>query len=203
MALIASRPPSQPLYHFYQHARSTKPVAHKSPLHAYFRSPTADIFKAFEEIQQPDPSVPLPMTPNFKTLILPDKEKAIKAIQVLRPSNAQVVVYLEGSRIEGKNTAAAAWCANNKHLSSEQLGKANKYGIFEAEFVGFILALRLARNSILPTTRQITIVLDNQSVVKDMSHKKTSSSALTHKTTATKMINKIRVVAPSTKIALR
>lgn len=148
VALIASRPPSQPLYHFYQHAKTTNPQSHKAPLHAYFQSPTAEIFKAFVDIQQPDPSIPLPTTPNFTTLIIPEKEKAIKSIQVLKPSNVHVIAYSDGSRIEGKNTAAAAWCANTKHFSSSQLGKEHEYGIFEAEFVGFIHALRLAKHSL-------------------------------------------------------
>lgn len=154
-------------------------------------------------IQQPDPSVPLPATPNFTTLILQDKDKAIRSIKALQPSSVHTIVYSDGSRIEGKNTAAAAWCANNQHRSSCQLGTASDYGIFEAEFVGFIHALSLAKHSILSTTRQITIVLDNQGVIKDMSHKKTSSSALTHKNTATAAIKEIENQAPRTKIALR
>lgn len=108
-----------------------------------------------------------------------------------------------GTLIEHENTAAAAWCANNKHCSSHQLGTASEYGIFEAEFVGFTCALRLAKHSILPTTRQITVVLDNQGVVKDMSHKKTTSSALSHKSAPTGIIKEIEIMAPRIKIALR
>lgn len=134
VSLIASRPPSHPLYHFYRHARGTQPQAHRSPLHSYFQSTTADYFSQFADIQQPDPSVPLPMTPNFKTLIIPDKEKAIRSIQCLKPSTTKVLVFSDGSRIEGKGTAAAAWCANNQHSSSCQLGQETDYGIFEAEF---------------------------------------------------------------------
>lgn len=203
MALIASRPPSHPLYHFYQHAQQTRPASHQSPLHAFLHSPTADAFTNFLHIQQPDQSLPLPTTPNFTTLIIADKEKAIKSIQALKPSPIQTIVYSDGSRIEGKNTAGAAWCQNNKHYSSQQLGKESEYGIFEAEFVGLLLALRLAKHSLLPTTRQITIILDNQGVVRDMSHKKTSSSALTHKTTAIDIIKSIERLAPRTKIALQ
>lgn len=203
VALIASRPPSHPLYHFYQHAKRTKPQAHKSPLQAYFTSATATAFRHFINIQQPNPSIPLPTTPNFTTLILPDKDRAIKAIQVLRPSRQHVIVYSDGSRIEGKNTAAAAWFENTKHFSSCQLGKEAEYGIYEAEFVGLTHALRLAKHTLLPCTRQITVVLDNQGVIIDMSNKKTSSHAITHKIQATKVIKDIESLAPATKIALR
>lgn len=203
VALIASRAPSQPLYHFYQHAKNTNPQAHKSPLHSYFQSPAVTIFKHFADIQQPDPSIPLPATPNFNTLIIPDKHQAINSITVLKPSASQVIVYSDGSRIEGKNTAASAWCGNNKHFSSHQLGLASEYGIFEEEFVGLTCALRLAKHSILSSTRQITVILDNQGVFKDMSHKKTSSSALTLKTTAFNIVKEIKALAPTIKIALR
>lgn len=173
VALTASQPPLQPMYHFHHHTRRTNPPANKSPLHSYFQSTASETFKNFLDIQQPDPAVPLPPTPSFTTLILPDKEREIKSIAALKPSNTQVLVFSDGSCIDGKNTAAAAWCANNRHSISQQLGKENKYGIFEAEFVGLILALRLAKHSVLPTTHQITIVLENhEGVVKDMSHKK-------------------------------
>lgn len=202
-ALIASRPPSQPLFHFYQYARRTNPQAHKFPLHAYFQSPTADTFKTFADIQRPNPAIPLSPTPNFNTLILQDKDRAIQSIKVLRPSEAQVLVFSDGSRIDSKNTAAAAWCANNKHFSSHQLGREDKYGIFEAEFVGFIHAVRLAKNSLAPSRRQIKIVLDNQSVVKEMAHKKTSFSALTHKIAAMQLITDLEVIAARAKVTLR
>lgn len=203
VALIASRPPSHPLYHFYQHARKTKPHAHRSPLHSYFQSPTADVFRVFADIQQPDPSSPLPPTPYFSTLIIQDKDKAIKATQVLKPSMSHIIAYSDGSRIEGKNTAAAAWCANNQHFSSCQLGRETEFGIFEAEYVGLIQALRLAKHCIIPTTRQIMLILDNQGVVKDMSHKKTSSSALSHKIAATRLIKDVESLAPPLRTALR
>lgn len=38
VALIASQPHTHPLYHVYQHARKTRPQAHKGPSHAYFTS---------------------------------------------------------------------------------------------------------------------------------------------------------------------
>lgn len=203
VALIASRPPSHPLYHFYQHARKTRPQAHRSPLHSYFQSPVANRFEIFADIQQPDSTIPLPPTPHFSTLIIPDTEKAIRAIEVLRPSTAHVIVYSDGSRIEGKNTAAAAWCANNQHHYACQLGRESDYGIFEAEYVGLIQALHLAKHCISPPTRQVTIVLDNQGVVKDMSHKKTNSKALVHKITATNVLVDIKTLAPRLKVALR
>lgn len=122
---------------------------------------------------------------------------------MLRPDPTHVIAYSNGSRIENKNTAAAAWCENTKHLSSHQLGKEAEYGIFEAEYVGLVLALRLIKHSITALTRQATIILDNQGVVKDMSTKKTTSQALSHKTEANKLIRDIDHLAPRVKIALR
>lgn len=78
--------------------------------------------------------MPLPKTPNFGTLIIKDKEKAIRATEALRPGPTQTLVYLDGWRIKGKNSAAAAWCANTKHFSTHQLGKESKYGILKAEY---------------------------------------------------------------------
>lgn len=94
------------------------------------------------------------------------------------------------------------WCSNNQHSSSHQLGREAEYGIFKAEFVGLIHALKLAKHSILHSTRQVTIVLHNQGVVRDMSHKKTLLSALTHKTMAVDIINSIEAIAPHINIAL-
>lgn len=122
---------------------------------------------------------------------------------MLRPGATHVIAYSDGSRIEKKNTAVAAWCENTKHVSTHQLGKEIEYGIFKAEFVGLILALKLVKYSITPSTRQATIILDNQGVIKDMSSKKTCSRALTHKVKATELINDIEKLSPSTKIALR
>lgn len=147
--------------------------------------------------------MPLPMTQNFNTLIISDKDKAIRAAEVPRPGPTHVIAYSDGSRIEKKNTAAAAWCVNTKHSSSHQLGKEVEYGIFEAKYVGLVIALRLIKYSITATTRQATIILENQGVVKDMSTKKTSFQVLTHKTEATKLIKDIDDMAPRVKLALR
>lgn len=136
-------------------------------------------------------------------LIIAEKDKAIRPIEVLRPSAAQVIVYSDGSRIEDKGTAAAAWCENSQHYLQKQLGQSTEYGIFEAEFVGFIQALTLAKNSFELTARQLTIILDNQGFVKDMSTKQTSSRALPHKLHATKIIKEIKEQRPRLKITLR
>lgn len=203
MALIAAKPPSHPLYHDYKKAQMTKPQAHKGPMNAFFQSPVLESFCHFLDIQQPDTTIPMTQTPKFKTLILPNKEKAIKSIQDLKASSAQVIVYSDGLRIDGKNTAAAAWCENNKHFYTHQLGKESEYGIFEAEFKGFTLALTLAKHSFQATTQQITIVLDNQGVVQDMANKKTTSRALTHKRQAINIIKNIEGLAPNINIMLR
>lgn len=178
-------------------------MSHRGPLHSYFRSPHADSFKHFINLQQPDPTIPLPPTPNFSTLIIADKSKAIEAAKVLRPGPTHVIKYSDGSRIDTKNTTAAAWCENSRNLSTHQLGKELKYGIFEAEYVGLILALRLVKYSVITTTQKATIILDNQGVVKDVSFTKTSSQALTHKINAFNLIKEIELLTPRLKAALR
>lgn len=108
IATIAAKPPSHPLYSFYEQARRTNPQAHKAPIHAFFQSPIAECFKHFLDPEQPDPTVPLPPTPRFHTLILQDKDKAMKLIKDLKASKTQIIVYSNGSRIQERNTAAAA-----------------------------------------------------------------------------------------------
>lgn len=181
IVIIAAKPPSHPLFQFYNKARTTKPQAHKGPLHAFFQSPYADQFSNFLDLHQPDPTNPLPLSPNFNTLIIPDTDQAIKSIKDLRASKTQVIVYSDGSRIPERNTAATAWCDNNRHFSTLQLGKETEYGIFKAEFSGLILALQLAKHSFQITTQNVTLVLDNEGVLKDMSTKKTTSKALSKK----------------------
>lgn len=202
IAIVASTPPNHPLYHYYDHSRKTKPRAHKGSLHASFQSNLADIFKRFEDIQQPDSTKPLPLTPNFGGLIIPEKGKAVKSIQALKPSTTHFIIYSDGSKIEGKNTAAA-WCENSGHCSTHKLGHESEYGIFKAEYMGFILALQLMKQSFQVTTRTVNIILDNQGVVKDLAKKKTSSRALSHKITATEHIRKVWTIAPHVKISLR
>lgn len=114
-----------------------------------------------------------------------------------------MIIYSDGSRIEDKNTAAAAWCANNQNHYTCQLSKESEYGIFKARYVGLIQALKLAKHCLVPVTQQVTIVLDNQGVVKDMSHKKTSSKALIHKIAACNALTDIGSLAPRLKVALR
>lgn len=203
IAISAAKPPSHPLFSFYQHARKTTPTTHKGPLPAYFQSPLATAFKAFAGIQQPDSTIPLQPTPNFSTLIMPDKDKALKSIEALRPSDLHTIIYSEGSRVEGKNTASAAWCENNQHNSTHKLGRAHDYGILEAEYIGFILSLKIIKYSCQRQTRHMTIVLDNQGVFKDMGTKKTSSRDLEHKLEAIQLINDVESIAPHVKITLR
>lgn len=172
IATIAAKPPAHPLYSFYKQAKKTNPQAHKGAIHAFFQSPLSEYFEHFLDLQQPDPTVHLPFTPSFNTLVIQNKEKMIKSIKDLKASNTQIIVYSDGSRIQERNTAAAVWCENNEHSVITQLGKELEYGIFEAEFVGLMLALRLAKHSFQVTTQRVTLVLDNQCVVKDMSTKK-------------------------------
>lgn len=203
IAIVASKPPSHPLHAFYAHSQKTNPKAHRGPLHAFFQSLYADVFEHFREIQQPDPTQPIPSTPNFGTFLIKDKDQVIKATAALRPVPSQVIIYSDGSRIEKKNTEAAAWCENTKDFYTQQLGKATEYGIIEAEYGGLIIALQLARHAFRTSTHQVTIVLNNQGVVQDMSTKKTSSQALHHKIKANSILTNIAEQAPGVKVTLR
>lgn len=83
------------------------------------------------------------------------------------------------------------------------MGRESNYGIFKDEFLGLILALRLAYNPFGPITRQIRIVLENQGVVRDMATKNTSLRALSQETNKIDLIKWIEGAAPQTKITLR
>lgn len=113
------------------------------------------------------------------------------------------MIYLDGSKMEGKNTAEASWGANNKHLSTHQLGRGTDYGIFKAEFVGFIHVLQLAEQSLGRFTRQITRVLENKGVFKDKATKHPGSNKLTQKREETTLINDIEKLSQSIKNTLR
>lgn len=96
VAIIAAKPRSHPLAHFYAHARRTIPQAHKGPLHAYFQLTQADTFRRFVDFQQPEPATPLSSTPNFTTLIIKYKNRAIRVAEVLRPGESHTIVYSDG-----------------------------------------------------------------------------------------------------------
>lgn len=51
IAIIAAKPPTQPLFCFYRQARDIKPHAHKGPLHSFFQSEHAKHFEHFLDIQ--------------------------------------------------------------------------------------------------------------------------------------------------------
>lgn len=163
----------------------------------------AEIFEQFLDIQPPDSTASLPLTTNFRTLIIQDKDEAMESIQDVKKSNMQIIVYSDSSRIQDKNTAAVAWCANKRQFNTLQLGKETEYGIYEAETSWLILALHLAKSSFQATPQRITMVLDNQGVVKDMATKKNSSRALTHKINAINTIKKMEEIDPHVKSALR
>lgn len=69
---------------------------------------------------------------------------------------------------------------------TEGLGPARSYGIYEAEYRGLQLGLSLALREASVLTRIVTIILDNQSVIKDLkSHKQTLTSLLDKQRTYT------------------
>lgn len=70
--------------------------------------------------------------------------------------------------IPKENTAAAAWSQKSNKTMTEGLGPARSYGIYEAEYRGLQLGLTLALREASALTRIITVILDNQSVIKDM-----------------------------------
>ncbi|KAG0145331.1 hypothetical protein CROQUDRAFT_93932 [Cronartium quercuum f. sp. fusiforme G11] len=112
----------------------------KIPFHSFLQSDLVEKFKSFLNQTSLDLAAPLPKTPNLGVVIPPNNEQAIKATSCLVNSKSQVIIYSDGSRIEGKNTAAAAWCEKTKHQNVVVLGPTEKHGIYKAEFTGLILA---------------------------------------------------------------
>lgn len=101
------------------------------------------------------------------------------------------------------NTAAAAWCANTKHRHVVQLGPEKNNGIYEAKYKGVEMAIKLAKRITNPTTRRISIVLDNQSMVADLASHKFSPSSLHSKATIFSVSHFLSLALPLVRITVR
>lgn len=78
-----------------------------------------------------------------------------------------VVIFTDSSRIQISTTDAAAWRKNTDKWTAEHLGTACTHGIYWAEYKGVQLGLVIALQTASVHTRQITILMDKQSVIKD------------------------------------
>lgn len=203
MATAMTRPQYFTLAAYVHHGRTTIPRAHKSPFHCFFQSRIAQDMANF--IPQPiiDPLGAVSATDNVDFIVQSDKERAIADTKRLTASPKHLILYSDGSRIPGKNTAAATWCENTKHRHVLQLGPVANHGIYEAEYKGVELAVRLAGRIATEGTRRISIILDNQSVIKDLQAPKFSPTSLNIKSSIFSMTHFLSLSLPLTRVSIR
>lgn len=112
-------------------------------------------------------------------IVRKDDEKAKLEAKHLKTSRHHLIVYTDGSRLPSHKTAAAAWSQRSEKTLLEGLRPARSYGIYKAECRGLHLGLSLALREASKLTRIVTVILDNQSVIKDMqSHSQSLTSLL-------------------------
>ncbi|KAL1751443.1 hypothetical protein FB107DRAFT_221983, partial [Schizophyllum commune] len=102
----------------------------------------------------------------YSTHIAPDKKEAKRADQNDR---ALLKVYTDGSGYEGKAGAAAVLYRRGSpevKVLRYQLGPLSRYGTYEAELVGKLLAMHLLRSEAGAVgTRSRSVILDNTSAL--------------------------------------
>lgn len=203
IARISAKPTTHPLKHYFDKAKRNHPKAHLDPFDSFYRHELAQTFAEYLDQSPIDPTNPLPVPNNLDFIIQENKKTAIAGTKILLPSPEHLTIFSNGSRIPGKNTAAAAWCANSRHQHVKAIGLERLHGIFEAEYSSLIMGLRLAQRSMNVTTRRMSLILDNQGVVKDMKNfKATKSSAIKLKNTALLIARSVALSHPQVRIAI-
>lgn len=168
IAKALTKPNHHPAHGFAAQARSSDPRCHHNPYHRFFQHKLCKTFDNYIAQTTLDPSIQLRRPPNYNTLIRNNEERAKAEAKHLKPNAHHLIMYTDGSRLPKENTAAAAWSQKSNKTMAEGLGPARSYGIYEAEYRGLHLGLTLALREASVLTRIITIILDNQSVIKDM-----------------------------------
>lgn len=136
-------------------------------------------------------------------MIRADEERAKSEAKHLRTSNHHLIIYTDGSRLPKDNTAAAAWSQRSKKSMNEGLGPARSHGIYKAEYRGLHLGLTLALREASALTRIVTIILNNQSVIKDMRSLTHSLTSLLDKQRAYTILMYIERAYPGARVMIR
>lgn len=175
------KPTHHPAHAFAAHERSSNPKCHHTPYHRFFQHHLCEHFDEYIAQTSLDPAVQLRRPPNYHTLIRQDADRAKKEAEHLKPPPHHMIIYTDGSQIPTHNTAEAAWSQHSTKSLTEGLGPARSYGIYEAKYCGVQLGLSLALREALVLTRIVTVILNNQSVIKDLKLHKHSLTSLIDK----------------------
>lgn len=119
----------------------------------------------FPYLEHHEPMVKEPWFHPVRTTIRDSPELAIREHNdiIKGQGNTHLVVYTDGSGIDGR-IGAAAWCSTMDWQKSAYLGTENQSNVFAAEVTGLVLASELAirkGNSV----RHVSIFTDNQSAI--------------------------------------
>lgn len=144
MARSLAKPPTHPFFHLIHQAKLVTPKSHMNPFHFFFQHPLHETFAEYVTQLPARPSSTLTRPPKFSTIIQRNENIAKSNTLQLKPSAQHLLIFTDGSRIPGKTTAAAAWCANDGSSRFEQLGPAKSHGIYQAEYRGVQLGLEMA-----------------------------------------------------------
>lgn len=121
----------------------------------------------------------------------------------LTASLEHVVIFTDGSKIRDSTTAAAAWCKNTDKSLAKHLGTARTHGIFQAEYQGVQMGLTLALRTASPHTRRVSILLENQSVIKDLRSNKLPITMLDDRKETYKLMTYLHRSFPNMRICIR
>ena len=164
----ATRPPSHPLFPHVRRAARRLVKKHASPLHqilhAYDIKPTEiEKVNSYRKIAHPTWNSPI------STSIPKDKTKAAERVKKCRN---KFRIFTDGSMTDGGVGAAAVLERKSARTRKYEvyksiifhLGSDQEHTVYDAELVGTILGLHLAK--FIPHTLRIDLFLDNQAVIK-------------------------------------
>ncbi|KAK7041244.1 hypothetical protein R3P38DRAFT_3390304 [Favolaschia claudopus] len=156
---LASLPPSHPLHKPVRWCSTHYVQRHRTPLHELFNA-----FPSAQKVECIDPTPSrLTWEPRFTWSIAASKEDAAREAGKWGPD--VLVVYSDGSGYEGGVGAAATTVWRGESLTRRvHLGAIAEHTVFEAEVVGVLLALDLARCT--KRARRVVVLLDNQACIR-------------------------------------
>jgi ribonuclease HI len=171
---VYSLPPSHPLHDIARKRYNSRHVKrYPSPLHLLptILCPVPPNETEVIDVPQRSPHY----QPNFVCRISGSKEEAKDEHDALTD---EIAIYTDGSSIDGSVGAAAILYERRRGVIRTlkyQLGGDSQFSAYDAEAVGIILGLHLARQ-VRSNTRQISINLDGKSVIQALSKQTTTSS---------------------------
>ncbi|GAA5960565.1 hypothetical protein JCM10213_001579 [Rhodosporidiobolus nylandii] len=166
-----SAPPSLPLHAPTQLALARPSPSHPSPVHAALASPLLLRNTRLETIL-PNPVAPWEEEPSVAIVVAESKEAsvALHARAAAAAEEGDVLVYTDGSLMEGETGAGMLFEVKSAGGESLRAGRSRELGQYQGVYQGELEALRIAFTSLpsfLPplSTARVHIFADNQSAV--------------------------------------